>query len=142
MGFSEELADQVLLRTTMTSDYYNPFLDRNAFCDFVNEQGFSFCVELENRWETLDMLSFDFPMAFRIKSSGEYRGQIVNLEALIYDLFSVPLLYQKFQYFEAERKRKREGILDQRPGSGKQQRKRVNSKAKTAKKLTTHIISP
>ena len=121
LGFPEELAEQVLLRITMSSDYYDPFLDQKAFCDFVDKQGFSFCDGLKENWETLDMLSFGFPMAFRIRSSGEYRGQIVDLEALIYDLSSVSLLYQKFQYFETEREKKKEGISNQKQNLGKQQ---------------------
>jgi len=133
LGFPAELADQILLRTRVSSEYYSPFLDQKAFCGFVNELGFSFCEELKGRWETLDMLSFDFPMAFRIKSSGEYGGQAVNLEALIYDLFSVPLLYQKFQYFEAERKKRKEGTPDQKQDFDKQREKESTQKSEQLK---------
>lgn len=109
----EELVEQILSRTQSQSEYYKPFSNLKDFCDFMNELNFSFCEEQERRQGTLDMLSFDYPIAFRIKSTGEYRGQTVGLEALLYDLSSSALNYQEIHYKEKERKKLKETGAEQ-----------------------------
>ena len=104
LNIPEEFVDSILSRTQINSEYYNPFLNRKAFCDFMDELGLSFCETLIDSYETLDLLRFDYPMAFRIKSSGVYRGRVSELEALLYDLSSSALSYQKLYYNEQQRK--------------------------------------
>ena len=108
LGFSLALVEQILLRTQISSEFYQPFSSQKDFCDFVREQSFDWCGDLKTAYQTLDMLSFNFPMAFRIRSHGEYRGQLVELEALLYDLSSSALNYQKAVYREKERRIKEE----------------------------------
>ncbi|MCZ0932041.1 MAG: type II secretion system protein GspK [Oligoflexia bacterium] len=105
LNFSPALIEQILLRTQIDSEFYQPFSGEKDFCDFVREQGFDWCGELKTAYQTLDMLSFDFPMSFRIKSNGEYRGQWVELEGLLYDLSSSAIRYQKAVYREQERQK-------------------------------------
>ena len=102
-NFSPALIEQILLRTQINSEFYQPFTSQEEFCNFIREQSFDWCGELKNSYKTLDMLSFDFPLAFRIRSNGEYRGQMVELETLLYDLSSSALKYQKAVYQEKER---------------------------------------
>ena len=122
LNIPEDLADQILSRTQMNSDHYKPFLNHKAFCDFMEEMNFSFCEGLKDQYKTLDVLRFDYPMAFRIKSSGEYRENIMKLETLIYDLSPVALSYQKFLYHEKQRQKPKgagtAGRSDQRPETG------------------------
>ena len=105
LNIPEGLVEEVLSRTQISSAYYEPFLNQQTFCDFIEKLGFSFCPEFKERYKTLDMLTFDYPMAFRIKSSGEYRGNLVELEALLYDLSSLALTYQKSRYNQIQRKK-------------------------------------
>ncbi|MDE0091840.1 MAG: type II secretion system protein GspK, partial [Oligoflexia bacterium] len=105
LNFSPALVEQILLRTQINSEFYQPFSNKEDFCHFVREQGFDWCGELMTDYQTLDMLSFNFPMAFRIKSHGEYRGQWIKLEALLYDLSSSSASYQKAVYQEQERQK-------------------------------------
>ena len=116
----EDLADQILFRTQMNSDHYNPFLNQEAFCDFMEKMNFSFCEELNDQYKTLEVLRFGYPIAFRIKSSGEYKGNIAKLETLIYDLSPMALNYQKFLYHEKQRQKQEEagtaGPSEQRSG--------------------------
>ncbi len=137
LGFSEDLAEQIMSRTALRSDHYSPFLSHKDFCDFVNERGLPFCEGLKEQWETLDMLSFGFPMAFRIKSRGEHKGQMVNLEALLYDMSSSLLLYQKFHHAEEQRRKARDGTEEQsdreRRENGEKQRTERDKKADPAK---------
>lgn len=108
LNIPEDFSEQILLRTQKDSPYYKPFLNQKDFCDFTNTVGLLICEEIKDRWNTLDMLYFDYPMAFRIKSSGEYRGQIINLEGLIYDLSAVGLNYQKSLHYEKQRQKEEE----------------------------------
>ena len=111
LGIPEGLVEEILSRTQISSNYYSPFLDQKSFCDFMNDLGFPFCEGLKERWETLDMLSFGFPLAFRVKSSGEYRGQLVNFSALLFNPSAVSLIYQKSRYYELKRRlEKKRGI--------------------------------
>ena len=105
LNFSPALVEQILLRTQINSEFYQPFSNKEDFCRFVREQSFDWCGELMTDYQTLNMLSFNFPMAFRIKSHGEYRGQWVKLEALLYDLSSSSASYQKAVYQEQERQK-------------------------------------
>lgn len=100
LNISPELADQILSRTQIQSEYYDPFLNRQTFCSFVDQ--LDVCGAFESAY-SLELLRFGYPMAFRIKSSGEYRGRIVNLEALLYDLSSSALNWQKSLYQERQR---------------------------------------
>ena len=107
LNIPEDLAEQILSRTKKGSDYYNPFLTQKDFCDFMDQLAFSFCEGIKESYDTLDILSFGYPMAFRIKSSGEYRKKFVHLEALLYDLSSVALHYQKSRYYQIQREKQK-----------------------------------
>ena len=103
LDFSPALVEQILLRTQIGSEFYQPFTSKEEFCNFIREQSFDWCGELKSLFQTLDMLSFNFPMSFLIRSNGEYRGQLVELETLLYDLSSSAFNYQKAVYQEQER---------------------------------------
>jgi len=124
LGISEDLADQILYRTQRDSENYQPFLNQKDFCDFMNDQGSSLCETFNNEYKSLDQLRFAYPMAFRIKSSGEYRGQIVNMEALLYDLSASALNWQESLYKERKRQEEEEegafsGRNEERPQKAK-----------------------
>ena len=104
----ESVAEEILSRTTKDSNYYSPFSSQNGFCDFMNDLNFPFCEDLKETYNTLDMLSFDYPIAFRIKSTGEYRENSVNLEALLYDLSPLAISYQKLRHYHIQRQRETE----------------------------------
>lgn len=129
LGISDELVEQVLSRTQIHSEYYEPFLDQKAFCSFMNELGSSVCEVFEGEYNSLDLLRFTHPMAFRIKSTGEYRGQMVDLEALLYDLSSVATAWQKNIYQEQQRlEHKEQGVL-----SPSEQKKAQGTRPKATK---------
>ena len=107
LKLSPALVEQILLRTQISSEYYEPFSSQEEFCNFIKEQDFDWCGEIKGIYQTLDMLSFGFPMAFRIRSHGEYRKQLAGLSALLYDLSSSALKYQKAVYQEEKRRKKR-----------------------------------
>ena len=123
LNFSPALIEQILLRTQIGSEFYQPFSSEKGFCDFVREQSFDWCGELKSIYQTLDMLSFNFPMAFRIRSNGEYRGQSVGLETLLYDLSSSALSYQKTVYQERERRKNKEKSVNLRKNSSEDLKK-------------------
>ena len=100
LNISPLLADEILSRTQSSSENYQPFLDQKAFCHFMNERGLDFCPLFQEMYENPKVLRFDWPIAFRIKSIGGYKGQSVRLEALLYDLSSVALNWQKALLFE------------------------------------------
>ena len=100
LNLSEELVEQILYRTQRNSEAYKPFLDQKSFCDFMRDLEGGFCGILKDRYQSLKMLNFSYPVAFRIKSQGEHKGSSVRLEALLYDLSSMALGYQEFRYYE------------------------------------------
>lgn len=110
LGIPSAYADELLARTEPYSPYYKPFSNLESFCSFISGLGLALCESLLENYNTQDLLRFDAPMAFRIKSSGEYRGRVVNMETLIYDLDSSALNYQKLLY--DIQKREREGGSD------------------------------
>ena len=122
LGFLPNLVELILLRTQIGSEFYQPFSSQKEFCDFIREQGSDWCGELKTTYKTLDMLSFNFPMAFRIRSVGEYKGQLVELSALLYDLSSSALNYQKAVYQEQKRREKEDlaGPLQEEPAENRQ----------------------
>ena len=113
LDFSPDLIEQILLRTQMNSEFYQPFTSQEGFCNFIREQSFDWCGELKSSYQTVDMLSFNFPMSFRIRSNGEYKGQLIELETLLYDLSSSALNYQKTVFQERERLKKEESTEKQ-----------------------------
>ena len=112
LNFAPNLVEQILLRTQISSEYYQPFSSLKEFCRFVREQSFDWCGELKSAYKTLDMLSVSFPMSFRIKSNGEYRGQAVELEGLLYDLSSSAVSWQKAVYQEQKRQKQQTASSD------------------------------
>ncbi len=122
LNIPESLAKQILIRTQKSSPNYSPFKNQKDFCDFMNRFDFAFCEELKDIYETLDILNFSYPMAFRIKTVGGYRGSFVNLSTLLFDLSSVSLNYQKSRYNELQRqKQKEEGNQSVSETHGKEQ---------------------
>lgn len=121
LNIPEMVAEQIVSRTKRDSIYYKPFVKRKEFCDFVDELNFSFCEALKETYNTLDILRFSYPVAFRIKSSGEYRGSFVNREALLYDLTPMALDYQKSRYYQIQRQKQAEGKLPSELSAQKQE---------------------
>ena len=105
LGLPPDLVEQIVLRIDPSSQFYKPFGGEKDFCDFNIEQGYDFCGILKETYDHLDMLSFDSPISFRIKSRGYYRSQTVELEALLYDLSASALKYQKKIYSEEQRQK-------------------------------------
>ena len=100
LNIPENLADQILYRTQISSSGHKPFLNSKDFCSFMEDLDSFFCEELKREYKTLNILSFSYPMAFRVRSLGEYRGRTAQREALLFDLSSVALNYQKLRFFE------------------------------------------
>ena len=115
LNIPENFVESILSRTQITSEYYDPYLSQKAFCDEMDKLGSAFCETVKNSYETLDLLNFGYPVAFRIKSSGEYKGRLAELEALLYDLSSSALNYQKFFYREQNRRKLKEEGREARP---------------------------
>jgi len=111
LGLSPELVAEILLRIDSRSESYQPFESKELFCDFMIDRGYDFCASLVEAYGHSDMISFDSPMAFRIKSRGYYRSQTLELEALLYDLSSSSSHYQKKLYLEEERRKNRSSDL-------------------------------
>ncbi|MBC6415861.1 MAG: general secretion pathway protein GspK [Bdellovibrionales bacterium] len=105
LGFPLDVVEQVMLRISADSQDYRPFTGEDDFCQFSQQQGYDICGGLKENYGHLDMLNFNFPVAFRIKSLGEYRSQKVELEALLYDLSSTSLQYQKILSLEKKRRK-------------------------------------
>lgn len=105
LGLPPDVVEQILLRTDSQSEFYQPFSEEEDFCNFTIEQGYDFCSALVESYGHLDLLRFDSPIAFRIKSRGHYRSQTVELEALFYDLSSSALSWQKLMYQEEQRRK-------------------------------------
>ena len=105
LGLPPDIVEQIVLRIDPGSQFYQPFGAEKDFCDFNIEQGYDFCSILKEVHGHLDMLSFDSPIAFRIKSRGYYRSQTVELEALLYDLSTSAFNYQKKIYSEEQRQK-------------------------------------
>ena len=122
----ESVAEQILFRTTKGSKDYSPFPNQEDFCSFTNDLNFPFCEDLKETYDTLDMLSFGYPIAFRIKSTGEYRENSVNLEALLYDLSPLALNYQRLRYYHIQRQREKE--TESLSKNSEQEQKRDDSK--------------
>ena len=104
----EMTAEQILSRTQRDSDYYNPFSNQEDFCNFMNDLNYSLCENLKESYDSLDMLSFAYPISFRITSIGKYRENSVDLETLLYDLSPLALSYQKFLYYQIQRQKQKE----------------------------------
>ena len=105
LDIPETLIEEILSRTQANSEFYAPFLNQKDFCDFMLKFNFSFCENLKDRYGTLDVLTFDYPLSFQIRSSGGYKGEIVELSALLYDLSSLASNYQKSRYYEIQRQK-------------------------------------
>ena len=105
LNIPEVLVIEILSRTRTNSQFYAPFLDQKDFCDFMLQFNSSFCEDLKDRYETLDMLTFDYPLSFHISSSGGYKGNVVETSALLYDLSSVSSNYQKSRYYQIQRQK-------------------------------------
>lgn len=73
------------------------FINSKQFCDFMQGMGAYFCEDLKKKYDTLDMLSFSYPLAFRIKSDGKYKKNHVQTSSLLQDLSMVSLAYQKLR---------------------------------------------
>ena len=110
MGVPLDLVEQILLRIEPHSLQYQPFVGEEDFCEFNLSQGFDFCSILRENYESMDLLSFGSPIAFRINSIGYYRSQRVELTALLYDLDSSAKAYQKRLYLEELRLKKPEEL--------------------------------
>ena len=52
---------------------------------FLEDQGGDVCRVLEERYNTLEMLQFNTPLHFLIKSHGRFRQASSQVETLIYD---------------------------------------------------------
>ena len=135
LNFSPDLIEQILLRTQISSEFYQPFSSTKEFCNFIREQSFDWCGELKTAYQTVDMLSFNFPVAFRIRSNGEYRGRLVELEGLLYDLSSSALNYQKAVYQEQKRRKKEESAGHSRENQAKNLQQIGKPKAKEQLKI-------
>ena len=103
LGLPSDVVSNLLLRTQSESEYYKPFSGQEEFCAFMIDQAYDFCAELMRVYKSLDMLSFSAPIAFRIHSKGQYRSQKAEWEALVYDLSSLALSYQKKRAEEIKR---------------------------------------
>ena len=64
LNIPETVVEQILSRTKNDSAYYAPFLTQKDFCNFMDQLNFSFCEGLKESYDTLDILSFGYPMAF------------------------------------------------------------------------------
>ena len=127
----EAVAEQILSRTRKDSSDYSPFSDQEDFCHFMSDLNFPFCEDLKETYNTLDMLSFGYPIAFRIKSTGEYRENSASLEALLYDLSPLALSYQKLRYYHIQREIEQESL----PENSEREQKTDDSKKTQNKDL-------
>ena len=109
LNIPDEGVERILSRTRVDSREYEPFLNQKDFCDFMSDGGMAFCESLKETYQSLTMLTFDYPLAFRIISQGEYRDSRAELEALLYDLSPLALNYQKSRYDEMQRLQQAEG---------------------------------
>ena len=98
-----DVAESLILRTQRGTGYYQPFNNKKEFCEFMRDQAYDLCDQLQQDYQTLDMLSFSSPMAFRIQSRGVYRSQEAQWEALVYDLSDLATFYQEKVYAEIKR---------------------------------------
>lgn len=112
MGLPPDALDQILQRTQVGSEYYQPFSSLTDFCDFSENQGYNICNELIEDYESLDMLSFGSVSAFRIKSIGGYRSQEVQMTALLYDLSLVSSHWQDLVDKEKKRLENPEAFVE------------------------------
>ncbi len=134
--FSEELVEAILSRTQMHSEYYEPFANRESFCDFVSEwAGSSFC-EGEAQ-DLLTFLRFERPVAFRISSQGKYKKKSVLLSALLLDLSSLALIYQE----SLSREKQKQEELEEKPTGESSTEKPSQQKSEPLKFDYSHFKS-
>lgn len=133
LDIPEVLVGEILSRTRMNSKFYAPFLNQKDFCDFMLQLNFSFCENLQDRYETLDMLTFDYPLSFHIRSSGGYRGNIVEVSALLYDLSSLSSNYQKFRYYQIQRQKEKRKPSENKGEKQNEMEKKPEAKEKKLK---------
>ena len=103
LGLSEDLAQEIRIRTDPSSEYYQPFSSTEEFCELLSGFGSSFCQDFEEDYELSDLFRTGFPLNFRVLSSGEYKSKVVNLEALLYDLGGAAKNWQVAVYNEKKK---------------------------------------
>ena len=108
LNIPETIIDQILLRTQSESPEYSPFLTSKDFCEFMNDWGSSFCEGLTEAYNTLDFLSFSHPTSFLLTSTGTYKGSVIHLEALLYDISAAGLRYQKIRHYQRQKEKEQE----------------------------------
>ena len=106
LGLPEELALEVLNRTQITGESYQPFQDKGEFCEWMESLRWSLCPILEERYRTTDMLQFNTPLHFRIHAVGNFRNALSRVESLTYDANQTALSYQNA--LKTERKLRQE----------------------------------
>lgn len=88
MALDESMTQEVVQEITSRRDDIQaggPFQNAADFWSFANSQGAR--VTTEKQTET--PLVFDSVLAFRIRSSGEYRGNMHNIEVVVWDIDQV-----------------------------------------------------
>ena len=115
-----DVVHSLALRTQRASAYYQPFSSQKDFCEFMRDQAYDFCNQLDENYQTLDMLRFSTPIAFRIQSKGAYRSQIAEWEAVVYDLSALATLYQKKRNAEIKRQENLDAGIENQPSKPKE----------------------
>ena len=85
LDIPEGLAEEILARTTIGSEFYQPFAGREGFCAFVRERGLDVCKNIESLYKTAEVLRFGPAVNFRAKGKGQSRDAVSLTEALLYD---------------------------------------------------------
>ena len=67
LDLSEDLVRDILSRIQRGGEFYKPFVDLKSFCTYLSERGSPLCANLEERFETLNMLKFNTALHFRIQ---------------------------------------------------------------------------
>lgn len=86
LNISEILVDDILRRTTLGSEDYQPFQNVQEFCQYLGERNSALCQDLENNYGTLEVLKFNTVSHFRIQGAGMSRKIQASVEVLAYDI--------------------------------------------------------
>ncbi len=85
LGAPEGLAEEILMRTAIGSEAYQPFLNEGEFCSFAEDRGADICGLIKERHKTTAVLRFGLAAHFRASAAGRARNIISEHEALLYD---------------------------------------------------------
>ena len=87
LGIPEEFIANIMARISPTEDTYNPFRNKEDFCQWMEETlSLPLCEQLKSLYQTNAMLQFNTPLHFQIQASGAFRNSFSEIESLTYDV--------------------------------------------------------